>query len=811
MRTNKTLFFSMVFVFFAICSFSASSQNVEKAYKYIAEKNYSKAIDILNDAIKEKKDIVQAKFGLAKIYADQSNKEFNLSKSYRNLRVADTKFPKLPAKEKEMLKSKFGIDQEQIGLLKKNVAGKALDKAKLIHSIEEYNLFINIYEGSDECLKAIELRNSIAFAQAEKENTVQSYKSFSERYPDANQTNIAKDRYQTMIKNLYNQYSSEGDWVSLNMFENEYFDFPLLDSNADLNKKMAEFARQLMLTNGFNEKYINYYETYIKTAAPKELAFVVMQIMISPHIYSKEWDKAITLVKRYQPFFQTDDKRFPKLIEILSNKSFPLDAKNLSDSINTYANEYAPVITANGKIIYFCGRDRDDNLGYEDIFESQFINGKWGVPRLLNGINTAFAHEAPLSISADGNRMLLYTNSDVYYSDKTIDSWTPPKPFPSINTPKSWEADAMVSADGNAVFFISDRKGNLGLYHPFGTEFHGGWIGNLDIYVSIKEADGNWGTPINLGASINTPFGERSPFLHPDMKTLYFSSDGRGGLGKLDVYKCTRLSDTSWTQWSEPINLGKEINTPEDEYDYKITTNGQIAYFSAFKEGNNFIAYVDLPKEYQPEQIATISGKIYDKASLKPLEVEVKWEDLTAGKVIGVAKNDPKDGSYFITLPLGKLYGYFVEKVNYYPASGNIDLRDKKGMLEVERDIEMISIDQLTNTQTAIPLQNLFFDYDKVVLKHESVPELNRLAAFLKNNSHLKVEISGHTDDKGNDGYNKTLSENRAKAVYDYLISIGYDQSKLSFVGYGSAKPVDSNKTESGRARNRRVEFRVVK
>jgi outer membrane protein OmpA-like peptidoglycan-associated protein len=323
--------------------------------------------------------------------------------------------------------------------------------------------------------------------------------------------------------------------------------------------------------------------------------------------------------------------------------------------------------------------------------------------------------------------------------------------------------------------------------------------------------NGEWDEPINLGSVINTPYCERTPFLHPDMKTLYFSSDGHGGLGGLDVYKSTRLADSCWNCWSEPVNLGKEINTESHDWGYKISTDGEKAYFSKGTRGEktNDIYSLNLPMSMRPGMVATISGKLTNKAN-QAVEAEIVWEDLETGKVMGRSKADPKTGNYFVVLPLGKMYGYYVEKYGYYPMSDNVDLRKNLTPVKIQKDIVMLAIQDMIDQGIAVPITNLFFNTNESVILPYSIPELKRVAAIIKSKN-LKVEISGHTDNVGDAKKNQTLSENRAAAVKDFLIKEGFDASMLSTKGYGATKPVADNKTEIGRAKNRRVELRIVK
>jgi outer membrane protein OmpA-like peptidoglycan-associated protein len=355
--------------------------------------------------------------------------------------------------------------------------------------------------------------------------------------------------------------------------------------------------------------------------------------------------------------------------------------------------------------------------------------------------------------------------------------------------------------------------GGTSPYVPKDTKYHGSTWGNTDIYVSEK-TDKGWSEPINLGTTINTPFAERKPFLHPDGKTLYFSSEGHTSIGRLDVYMATRLNETSWTDWSEPKNLGKNINTGYDDWGYKISTDGTTAYYAAQnnESGNqNLDIYsVPLPQQAKPEEVFIISGKVTDEKET-PLEADLTWEDVTSGKLIGKLKSNPITGEYFIAVPFGKKIGYFASKEGYYETSNFIDLSTKNKTEKIRQDIVLVSIKKMIEEGQSVRLNNIFFDYDKFDLKEESFPELDRLLRFLNENKGVKVQIAAHTDDQGSDPYNQRLSENRAKAVLDYLVTKGIDKNRLKSVGFGEKQPIASNENEEGRAQNRRVEFKFIK
>lgn len=798
----------ITFLFFLIISQQITiAQKIEKAFQLIEEKQFDDAIEIINKNLDKEKNIIEGKYALALIYSNSDYSKFNSSRAYSNIKYVNKKFDKLVQDTKQQLNDDFNINQKTIDELINKTSKFDFELVKNENDIETYNSFIDIYSETDFAKEAIVLRDELAFSEAENINTLQSFRTFCYQYPDSHLYEEAKLNYENIWKQICYNYYHEGEISSIAKFEELYPDYPFYNDSLENIKKNAITASKLTLYFGYIEANHSYYEQFIEDAAPIELAFVCVQRLLNPLLKEQKYEDAKNLLKKYQSYFP-EDERFDEIITILESTNLTINSQSISSLVNSDALEYAPVITADENYLYFCGRERMDNLGFEDIFISHKIENEWISPKLVDNLNSKYGNEAPLSISADGNTLLLYSDGDIYFSEKTMNGWSKIEEFPVVNSASDWEADAMITADGKAMIFISDRSGGVGQYHAHGEIFHGSLSGNSDIYISEKTETG-WNLPINIGKTINTPYAERSPFLHPDMKTLYFSSEGHAGLGKLDVYKSTRLYDTSWLYWSEPINLGKEINSGDDEYGYKITTDGKIAYFSYFNSSQSDIYYFELPKSLRPEEVATIHGTITDNKE-NVLEAEIIWENLTTAENIGNLKSNPEDGKYFVTFSLGKNYGYYVKKEGFYPLSGNINLINQKESIDLEKNFQLISIEELVNEEIAIPLTNLFFDTDKYDLKQESFPELNRLADFLKSNNSLKIEISGHTDNVGKSEYNKELSEKRAEAVRNYLIKVGCNDENLNAVGFGDTKPIDTNVTESGRANNRRVEFKVI-
>ncbi len=785
------------------------AQNPQKAFKLIKKGEYEKAKIILKKSAGNPKNYVASKYGLALIFSSEDYKNKNLKLAFLYISSAEKKYLKSPQEHKKYLKSKYDIDLQAITSLKEKILNEAyseVDKS----SLDQMNDFIYNFPGTEQAKKLSYIRDSIIYQRIKKINSPEFYKQFAEEYPDNVFADSALEQYRKLWKKEYDRVFRSLEYNDIVKFKKRYKDSVFTDDSSQYYTSLAMEAYNLMMHQPYDEKKFAMYDDFIKKAAPSELAFVALQRVLSPYIEAKNWQKAYDVALQYRDYF-SNSKKYNDLLKLLLSPENKVKPKSFSSVINSETSqEYAPLLTADENTLYFCSQGRPGQIGGEDIFVSYKIDGQWQKPQLVSELSTIF-NEAPMSVTADGNTMLLFYNGNIYSTEKTKKGWSQKKPIEEINT-QYWESDAFITADGNAILFASDRPGGQGTFHEFSNKFHGDYIGNIDLYVIVKQKDGTWSEPINLGPVINTPYAERTPFLHPDMKTLYFSSDGHGGFGTMDVFMSKRLSDTSWTQWSEPVNLGKGINTPKKEYGYKVSTDGTISYFSTIQGNQADIFYIDLPESVKPEAVAVISGVVKEYKTNKALEANIVWEDLETGKQLGTLKTDPQNGKYVITLPLGKNYGFYISKKGYYPLSANIDLRNKeKKSLKIHKSFKMIPVRELLSGDVSIKLNNIFFDTDKYDLKPESYPELNRLADFIKQHPDIKIEIAGHTDNVGTAEYNKTLSEKRAKAVKDYLVKQGCNPSQLITVGYGDTKPVATNDTEEGRQQNRRVEFRVIK
>ncbi len=581
------------------------------------------------------------------------------------------------------------------------------------------------------------------------------------------------------------------------------------------------------------------YDNFVRKNKPSELAFVAVQRLARPYIARKDWQGAVKVYERYRDDFPDMGGRFARIISYLETPGEHLEVSGLGSGINTAADEISPVVAADGKTIYF-SRECGECGGGEDIYLAGAFAGGWGTAGKFGPPLNTNADEMPLSVAADSSRIAVFGNykdsygrGDIYYVEKGVDGWSGRKHYPEPVNTENFESGAMYTADGKAMLFISDRPGGVGEHVRKGDFHHGNFAGNTDIYVYIPHENGE-SEVVNLGPVINTPYAEYSPYLHPDGKTLYFSSDGHDGLGGLDVFKSTRLSDTSWTLWSEPVNLGKDVNGPYNDWGYQVATSGDKAYFASNRHvgsvGGSDIFSIGLPKKAQPSGVITISGVVRDPDG-NPLAADIRWNDLTKNREVGHATSDPNTGAYFLTLPTGGQYGYYADKDGYMGESESFDLRKDYKFKEYILDIVLYPIKQLTSptaintgsdetisvpqmvvdkaVERPIRLNNIFFAFGKWELRPESFMELDRWTRLMLDNPGLTLDVYGHTDSIGSQGYNKKLSEKRAAAVSTYLVKHGIAADRIKSFGLGETRPVASNDTEEGRQRNRRVEVKI--
>lgn len=522
---------------------------------------------------------------------------------------------------------------------------------------------------------------------------------------------------------------------------------------------------------------------------------------------------------------------------------------NMGKKVNSKYPDYGMIMTADASEIFFTsrrpnttgeGKDPYDGGYYEDVYTSNRYTTKEWTPATNIGspINTK-GHDAAVSLSPDGSKMIIYLDDkgdgNLYESLREGDHWSKLNKLNKEVNSNYHESSAWYSPDGKKLYFVSNQP-----------DTKRGEPADRDIFVAHwNEKKEKWLDIKRLPSNINTKYDEDGIYMHPDGKTLYFSSKGHNSMGGYDVFKTVRQEDGTW---SDPENMGYPINTPDDDVFFVVAANGRDAYMTSYREegeGDKDLYKVTLlGKKKDPimngedmllanakapvraariesevevsSQLMLLKGIVRDEETKKPLKASIELADNETGEVIAEFSSDSKSGRYLVSLPGGKNYGIAVKAEDYLFHSENFDVKSSSGYKEVVKNIDLKKI----NVGKAIVLRNVFFDFNKYSLRVESEVELNRLVKFLNDNSKVSIELSGHTDSRGSAAYNKKLSLNRAKSVVDYLVKKGISKDRLEYAGFGSEKPMVTDAEiakmtrksdrEDAHQRNRRTEFKII-
>lgn len=536
-----------------------------------------------------------------------------------------------------------------------------------------------------------------------------------------------------------------------------------------------------------------------------------------------DYDNAVKNLESFLKFERINPNTKDQATQYLKNAKFgsnalkhpqPFTPVNVGPGINTSEYEYFPALTADGRTFMFTRNIRSgagvNAPQQEDFFISQKTKEGWQIANPIPSVNTAGNEGAP-TLSADGQFMFFasciemsgdygsperkgYGSCDIFYSQKQNGKWTVPvNAGQQVNT-RNWETQPSFSSDGKTLYYIRGSVTREGIKNP-------------DIYSATVGEDGKFGEAVRLSDVINTPFKEESVFIHPDNQTLYFSSEGHPGMGGLDIFVSRRQADGSW---GLPVNLGYPINTVTDENSLVVDANGKLAYFASEREGGFGgldIYQFELPETLRPEKITYVKGLTYNAKTKIPTDASFELIDLETQQSVTKAFSNSA-GEFLVTLTSNHNYLVNVSKPGFLFYSDNFSLKDKVADYNKPYQLEI----PLQPIDTGIiELKNIFFDVNKWDLKDQSKAELQKVIGFLKTNATLKIEFSGHTDNSGDKLFNKTLSNNRAKAIYDYVIEKGgIAASRLSYKGYGDTKPKAPNDTAENKAKNRRTELKIL-
>jgi len=615
----------------------------------------------------------------------------------------------------------------------------------------------------------------------------------------------------------------------------------ILPNHAVLNYKIGN----CYLYSIQKPKCIDYYEKAFKINP--NVAPDIMFVLARGYHLTMELDKAIEFYNKYLNSLsprelqekQLEIRKYISECEVgkeLAKNPIRVFIDNAGPTINTSYPEYNAIISTDESVMMFTSRredtfgggtDSQDNLYFEDIYISYNENGKWSQATNAGRPLNTKDHDATVGLSPDGQQLFIFNGKsnggDIFVSSLKGSEWTRPDDGPlrrNINTPYK-ESSASFSFDGKTMYFVSDRPGGYG---------------GLDIYYSHwDERRERWGEPKNMGRPINTEYDEEGIFMHPDGRTLYFSSRGHNTMGGYDIFSSSLQDDGTW---SKPENLGYPLNTPDDDVFFVINASGKRGYFSSVRDGgfgdydiyqvtfrgpeknpilhseDHLLAQVEPVSEIVIEaaveirttRLTIVKGTIVDGISMQPVAAQIEIIDNDKNEVVSIQTSNSATGRYLVSLPSGKNYGIAVKATDYLFHSENFDIPAATTYQEITKDIMLYKM----AVGSTIVLKNIFFDYAKATLRPTSFPELDRLLTLLNEYPKIRIEISGHTDNRGTLETNKRLSRERAKAVVDYLVSKGISESRLEFDGYAYLQPIASNDTEDGRQQNRRVEFKVL-
>ncbi|PJE45775.1 MAG: flagellar motor protein MotB [Sediminibacterium sp.] len=478
----------------------------------------------------------------------------------------------------------------------------------------------------------------------------------------------------------------------------------------------------------------------------------------------------------------------------LSNYYFA--PENLGDSVNSAFSEYYPSVTVTDSLLVFTRRGK---YMREDFFSSSFIAKQFSKAVPIGGDINEEPQKGAITVSQDGEWMLFagrfaergYDNFDLYIAYATPQGWSDPENLgPAINT-EFWESAPSLSPDKRTLYFSSNRPGGFG---------------GKDLYYSERLANGKWTPAKNMGPQINTAGDDQAPFIHADNQTLYFTSDGHPGYGGTDLFIIRKNDQGSW---GIPENLGYPINTIENEGSLAVSADGLTAYYASDRaegKGELDLYRFSLRNNIRPIRTLYLKGVVTDKSNGNKLPSSVELINNADQSVLMKIQTD-ETGMYFITLPVGRDYTFSVNRKGYLPFTELYSLAHKEADSVYVKNIAL----QPLAINASFTFKNIEFASNASILPETAAIELNKLVALLNENSTLQVQISGHTDNTGNEVENKKLSANRALSIVNFLIEKGISKNRLAYKGYGSSLPITSNDTPEGRARNRRTSVEITK
>ncbi|MFO7922307.1 MAG: OmpA family protein [Bacteroidales bacterium] len=623
---------------------------------------------------------------------------------------------------------------------------------------------------------------------------------------------------------IFSQELSTGSNRAARFFNSGIRQFELLDYEGALEL----FKRAISADGDFYEAYLLAGDVYYEMKEYREAArYFEKAVSLDPDFfplvyfnmgnawmaageYEEARDSYETLVlhpgvpDRYRALAEHKIRNCDFAVRAMRNP-VPFDPEDIGPSVNSSDDEYWPTLTADEQTLIFTRQVKRDQQGRrvpynlrEDFYVSYYSQGEWSVARNIGPPLNSELNEGAPSLSADG-RLIFFTacnredglgSCDIYFAERTGDRWGEPVNLGSPVNSASWEAQPSISPDGRTLYFASNRGA--------GQE-------KMDLWYSLRGENGKWKTPVNLGKDINTEGNEMSPFIHPDNKTLYFSSDGHVGMGGYDLF-VTRRDEGNW---SAPENLGYPLNTHFDEIGLIVNAKGDRGYFASDRMSGEVrdIYSFELYPDARPLEVSYMKGTVYDAGSLERLRAGFELIDLQTEEMVIHSWSDPRTGEFLVPIATGRDYALNVSRSGYLFYSDHFSLSGFAH--QTDPYLKDIPLHPVKEGEKTI-LRNIFFEFDSDQLKPESIVELEKLIEFMGNNPGIRIRINGHTDNVGEPGYNMELSERRTESVAAYLVDSGIDKNRIEYAGFGETMPVADNQTEEGRAENRRTEFEII-
>ena len=563
--------------------------------------------------------------------------------------------------------------------------------------------------------------------------------------------------------------------------------------------------------------------------------------------YSGQYEKAI---ENYNMYLDSGIKKPKQGIAVakkyieectsaleITQDTLRLEIINAGSEINSDADDYSAIFSADGETVYFASRRElpgakakyDDSKFDENIFFSVRNNNSWTYPINAGKKLTTDLCETPLYLTPTGEELYIYVGyengGDIKVSKRKKGKWKAPSSVPfKINT-KGAETSFTLSPSGTEAWYVTDR-GKKG-------------FGGKDIYIVEKVNDRKWSKPVNAGPMINSVYNEESLRFSQNGDTLWFASRGHTSMGGYDIFYTTK---NEAGVWEKAVNCGYPLNTPWDELFYQPVQGDDSSFYFVSNRSSSMGGLdiyrgrilppepvivpvapaspdtivirdtVVLVKEIVPEpeppkeEVVYLIGRVSDSESGEPVMAKIDLIDFSTDLLAGTTASSDVDGTYRIKLPDKKSYMVDFRASGFLSEMKRINIPGTYTDESFKLDVSLIKV----KVGKKVVLNNILFETGKAVLTTSSYSELDRLVGILEDNALMRIEISGHTDNTGGLSLNIRLSEIRAQAVVEYLVQKGVDRSRLEYKGYGPDQPITDNATAEGRKMNRRVEFKIL-